>query len=291
MEQAKTPTQLPLPLPLRILRASFPFLQSFLPWMAKGIAVKFFLKPFRYRIPDREKEMDAKAQRQTLRVEGIPIEVYTWGEKGPYVLCVHGWSGRGTQFYAIAEMLLSNGFRVATFDAPAHGRSPGERTNLVEFAQCINAVVQSEKSDPVVLIGHSLGGVASMLYQTEYGKQIPQVTINSPVMEDEIIENYALRINAKAHRVKGWLNDYVKEKIGKNFYEVTGEYLAESFPKVPFLICHDKDDREASIRNLHRLHEKLPLSETFETEGFGHVRLLRADPLLDRLKQFTKGLG
>lgn len=235
--------------------------------------------------------MDGKSKRSRLIVNEKTVEAYEWGETGPYVLCVHGWSGRSTQFHAIIEMLLQQGYRVLSFDAPAHGRSTGEDSNLVEFAQCINALVEQQKELPIAMIGHSLGGVASMLYQREFDRQIPQVTINSPVIADEIFANYAFRINGNKEKIEGWLNGFVKEKIGKEFYEVTGEYLAIDFPKVPFLICHDKDDREASIINLKALKDKLPQAETFETETFGHVRLLRAEPLLERLKQFMKAIG
>jgi len=36
---------------------------------------------------------------------------------------VHGWNGRGAQLGAFAPELVRVGFRVVTFDTPAHGRS------------------------------------------------------------------------------------------------------------------------------------------------------------------------
>lgn len=39
---------------------------------------------------------------------------------------VHGWSGRGTQMSKIAEALVEQGYRIISFDAPAHGKADGK---------------------------------------------------------------------------------------------------------------------------------------------------------------------
>jgi alpha-beta hydrolase superfamily lysophospholipase len=48
------------------------------------------------------------------------------------ILLVHGWSGRGTQLFKIADELLKQGYSTISFDAPAHGKSPG-KTIMVDF--------------------------------------------------------------------------------------------------------------------------------------------------------------
>ena len=58
---------------------------------------------------------------------------------GSTVLMVHGWNGRGAQLGAFAPELVHAGFRVVTFDTPAHGRSPGRATNLPEISEAIQA--------------------------------------------------------------------------------------------------------------------------------------------------------
>jgi pimeloyl-ACP methyl ester carboxylesterase len=52
------------------------------------------------------------------------LAVVEWGE-GPVILCVHGWSNRGLRFSPLIEVLADAGYRLVTFDAPAHGRSQG----------------------------------------------------------------------------------------------------------------------------------------------------------------------
>jgi alpha-beta hydrolase superfamily lysophospholipase len=75
------------------------------------------------------------------------------------VLLVHGWSGRGTQLFKIADELLKQGYSTISFDAPAHGKSPGKTTIMVDF---ITTILEIEKQfGPFdAAIGHSLGGMS-----------------------------------------------------------------------------------------------------------------------------------
>lgn len=285
----KNTAQLPLPPALKLLRALFPIIQLVLPPLAKKIGVSFFLKPFRFPLPEREKAVASKAKSKTLKVDQYEIATYEWGSGEEYLLMVHGWSGRAMQFHALIEHFVALGYKVISFDAPGHGKSTGGETNLVEFAACINAIVE-KNGDPKALIGHSLGGIACMFYQNHYEKAIPQVTINSPAIPDEIFENYAYRINSQKEKVAKWIRDYTLKRFEREFDSVSGQELSKGFGQVPFLIVNDEDDREVSLENAQVLHEHLLGSEMFITKTFGHVRILRAPELIDRLDQFVQKL-
>lgn len=84
---------------------------------------------------------------------------YEYGKSDRKVLLVHGWSGRGTQLFKIADELLDNGYSVVSFDAPAHGKSKGNTTIMSEF---IASILEIEKQyGPFEFaIGHSLGGMS-----------------------------------------------------------------------------------------------------------------------------------
>ena len=99
---------------------------------------------------------------QEVEINGKKVALYQWGEQGkPLVLLVHGWSGRSGQFYKFIPELLVNDYHVIAFDAPAHGRSKGRRTNILEFVEVIQYI--SEKFGPIYSgIGHSIGGAAIM---------------------------------------------------------------------------------------------------------------------------------
>ena len=79
--------------------------------------------------------MAKSAQKEMLFIPELnkKVMVYTYGYSKRKVLLVHGWSGRGTQLYKIADKLLENGFMTISFDAPADGKSPGNSTMMTEF--------------------------------------------------------------------------------------------------------------------------------------------------------------
>jgi pimeloyl-ACP methyl ester carboxylesterase len=71
-----------------------------------------------------------------LEHKGRHIAMWTWGarsKEAPAVLLAHGWGGHAAQMRAFAFPLLQAGYRVITYDQPAHGvseaSSPGCRTS------------------------------------------------------------------------------------------------------------------------------------------------------------------
>ncbi|MDZ7614559.1 MAG: alpha/beta hydrolase [Flavobacteriaceae bacterium] len=72
---------------------------------------------------------------------------------------MHGWSGRGSQLYHLADKILENRMMVISVDAPAHGLSTGKKTNMLEYIQVIEEI--DKKYGPFdFAIGHSWGGMA-----------------------------------------------------------------------------------------------------------------------------------
>ncbi len=289
MAQNNNTAHLPLPLPLKILRALYPIIQTLIPPLAKKIGVGFFLKPFRFPLPEREKAVNEQATVEEIKVGGQTIKVYEWNKGKPYLLMVHGWSGRAMQFHAFIEHFTQKGFGVLSFDAPGHGKSTGGETNIVEFAECIKSIIDL-KGEPFALIGHSLGGIACMFYQRWNETEIPQIIINSPAIPDEIFENYAIRLNAKKERVEEWIRAYTLKKFERDFDEVSGKELSKNIKKAPFLMVYDENDREVSLANAQVLTENMPWAQYFQTQGFGHVRILRADVVLQRIEEFIEAL-
>ncbi|MGB0430398.1 MAG: alpha/beta fold hydrolase [Bacteroidia bacterium] len=290
MAQKPNTAQLPLPGPLKVLRAMYPVIDALIPSLAKKIGVGFFLKPFKFQLPDREKGVAKIAKTNLAKINGHDIAVYEWGNGKNYLLMVHGWSGRAMQFHALIEHFTAKGFRIVAFDAPGHGNSKGNQTNIVEFAECIKAII-ADYGSPVALFGHSLGGIACMFYQKWNETRIPQVIINSPTLPDEIFENYAYRINGKKHRVEKWIRDHVKSEYNRDFDEVSGKELSKGLKQAPFLVVNDEDDREVSLRNAEILKENLPWAKFFVTQTFGHVRILRADVLINELNDFVESIN
>src|SRR3989304_6214218 len=92
-----------LKIPKLILQTS-KFIAYFSSKLVTLFAAKLFTSPIKHKIPKRELEMYSKSSKK--------------------ILLVHGWSGRGTQLFKIADELVKTGYSTISFDAPAHGKSP-----------------------------------------------------------------------------------------------------------------------------------------------------------------------
>jgi hypothetical protein len=103
--------------------------------LVTAYAAKLFTTPVKHKIPKRELKMDSESIHNTIYIPAIDksITVYEYGKSEKKALLVHGWSGRGTQLFKIADSLLEHGYSIVSFDAPAHGKSKGSTTIMSEF--------------------------------------------------------------------------------------------------------------------------------------------------------------
>src|SRR5712691_2373566 len=129
-----------LPIALVALRLLFRLSGAVAPPLAARFASYLWYRPQRHRPPVREQGLLGRARHVPMRHAGKRIAVYDWG-KGPTVMLVHGWSGRGAQLGEFVEPLSGAGYRVVAFDAPAHGHSDGRDTTILEISEVILRLV------------------------------------------------------------------------------------------------------------------------------------------------------
>ena len=106
---------------LRLTRAAFGAMQRASPDLAARWAARIFCSPPRRAISERMAAWLRDARRFNVTVGKRRVAAWTWGERGPGVLLMHGWGSRGARFVDLGGALLANGHRVVTFDAPGHG--------------------------------------------------------------------------------------------------------------------------------------------------------------------------
>ena len=166
-----------MPVAFLLLRLAIRLLGAISPALAGRWVYRLWFQPLRYPEPKREKEWRRTSQPLDVECHGQRLAVDSWGA-GPVVLMVHGWNGRGVQLGAFTPELVRAGYRVVTFDAPAHGRSPGRATNLPEVSEAIQAVARA--CGPVhAIIGHSFG-VACSIYAVRQGLKVNRIVAISP---------------------------------------------------------------------------------------------------------------
>ena len=260
-------------------------LQFIAPTLATKFAIKLFKTPIRFKTPEREKMMSKSAQKELLLIPELNKEVivYTYGYSKRKVLLIHGWSGRGTQLYKIADKLLENGFMTISFDAPAHGESTGKTTMMHEFV--IAAKEIEKKYGPFeIAIGHSLGGMA-VLNSIKQGLQLKKaITIGAGDIITDIIVAFLHKLELKPTMVHK-----IKQHFYKKFREDIDDYSACTSANevlIPTLVIHDTEDKDVLVSCAHHIRQNLKQGELLITNRLGHRRILKDSNVINRIIEF-----
>jgi len=81
---------------------------------------------------------------------------------GPTVLMLHGVGGGHDAFAPQLEHLATQGYRAVAWDMPGYGRSaPVQPYHFKGLAERCIALIDSLQAAPVVLVGHSMGGMVA----------------------------------------------------------------------------------------------------------------------------------
>jgi pimeloyl-ACP methyl ester carboxylesterase len=250
-------------------------------------AAKLFVTPIKHKIPKRELEMDRNSLQKLIKVPAIDKEVvvYEYGKSEKKILLVHGWSGRGTQLFKIADELLKSGYSTISFDAPAHGKSPGKDTIMVDF---IATILELEKQfGPFeAAIGHSLGGM-SVLNAIKKGLKVNHaVVIGSGDIVEDIMDDFVAKLELKPN-ISTLLRLHFEKKYGEKMNSYSA-FLAAKETTIPVLVIHDNDDPEVPVKAGIHIHKHLKNGELLLTNGLGHRKILGNSKVIERTVQFIQ---
>ena len=250
-------------------------------------ASRLFTTPIKHKVPKRELEMDKKSEQQMIDVPSInrKINVYEYGKSSKKVLLVHGWSGRGTQLCKIADEMISLGFQTVSFDAPAHGKSPGSSTIMVDF---IASIIEIDKQfGPFeIAIGHSLGGMSVMNAIKEGFMVDKAIIIGSGDIVEDITDDFISKLGLKPKMSK-LLCEYFEKKYGRKMEDYDA-YKAAEKSLVPTLVIHDKNDPEVPVKASIHIHKHLKNGELMLTERLGHRKILADQQVIEKIINFIK---
>ncbi len=212
------------------------------------------------------------------------VRIYYAGD-GPAVLLVHGWEGAALGFEAMSKAFINAGFRVVTFDGPAHGTSPGSKTNLIELSRVAQDLGRLSGGFELV-VGHSFGGVVAGHAIDAGLKTNALVTIASPASTDYILDQFQSIIGA-SNRTR----DALGKKITQIAKRPTSELALMHFVKrllSPGLVIHDENDGLVPVENAHEIAKRWPNAHLTITKGLGHSRILRDALVIDQVVEFAR---
>ncbi len=106
------------------------------------------------------------------------------------VLLVHGYAEHCGRYNHVAGTFVDQDAAVYAYDQRGHGRSEGRRAYVDRFEQYLADLdlfrhhVQAQTADvPVFLFGHSMGGLAALLYTLNRAPDLRGLLLSAPAIE------------------------------------------------------------------------------------------------------------
>jgi alpha-beta hydrolase superfamily lysophospholipase len=128
------------------------------------------------------------------------VHVRRWPAEEPrrLVALVHGYGEHIGRYEHVAQALLARGATVFGPDHVGHGRSPGERALIKDFEPVVDdlhrVITETRKKLPVVMVGHSMGGLIAVRYAQRYGDALSGLVLSGPAVGLSPV-------------LRGWLSD------------------------------------------------------------------------------------
>ena len=120
-----------------------------------------------------------------VELNGVKLHYLDYGSAGkPPMLCLHGGAAHAHWFDFIAPAFTS-GYRVLSLDLRGHGDSAWAEQHTYSFqtfAADVDAFVQKLDLRDFVLVGHSMGGMVSLLYASNYPGRVARLIVIDSIM-------------------------------------------------------------------------------------------------------------
>jgi len=209
------------------------------------------------------------------------------------LLLSHGLAEHSGRYGELAEFFVAAGIAVYAHDHPGHGKSGGQRCHIRRFAefrdvlaQLLTLVRQAHPDLPLVLLGHSLGGLIAadflLQQQSEFAAAVlTGAAIRSPQQPSRIVlcsnrlvaallpRLGVLRLDASGiSRVPQVVSDYNNDPLvyrGKasaglvNAIFLAMDRVVENAGSIrlPILIMHGSIDKLTAVDGSKLLHERV----------------------------------
>lgn len=249
-------------------------------------ALDLFRTPQRRTKKEPSKIFD-QAEKLIFDLDGISIRGYRWNRnENKRCLIIHGFESSIVNFEQYIHPLISKGYEVLAFDAPAHGNSGGKWITAPLFAKMITTIY--ENYGPVnSFIAHSFGGLALSiaLENIEHDGSFKVVFIAPATETKTAIDQFfnLLQLNGEVRKEF----DKLITGIGGHPAEWYSIRRAIRNIKAKVLWIHDDNDQQTPIRDALMVKEDDRPNVIFIiTSGLGHRRIYRDRKIMQEILDF-----
>lgn len=252
-------------------------------------AYQAFFSPTQYEVKPRDREIISLGNTYRVPFGGGELAVTTWGESGPAVLLMHGWSGARAQMTGFVEPLLAAGYRVVAYDQPAHGESDGKMTNLLEIAPTMD-LIKGREGNFEAIIAHSFGTLVTSyaLVNRNYPPPSRLVYLGSFNRLLDSLPRFQVLAGLPDALLDG-LRGMLYEDFGKDVLDaIVNEAMTQKIA-IPALMIHDQGDNVTPIEDSRAIVQVWKSARLIETEGLGHRGALQSKDIHAQVVEFLKG--
>lgn len=230
-----------------------------------------------------------------LSKDNVRIFYQSWQVKEPkgIIFVSHGLGEHSGRYGNLMEKLEGQGISFYASDHRGSGISGGIRGHVDDFGKYVldqkhvveNIIKKENPGVPVILLGHSLGGLIAEHYALNYPEDLFGLILSAPALfpsvpipawktflvkiAAEILPKLTLKneldanfISTDKRVVREYLDDpLVHDQVSAKFYQEflkyckTGIYRAGEL-KMPLLVIHGREDRLVSIRSSEHIYER-----------------------------------
>lgn len=212
---------------------------------------------------------------------------YLWGgQDGPAALLVHGWGTDSSSMHGLVAPLRASGYRVAAFDAPRHGVSPGTRATMGQFVRATGAVLDA-LGDVRVIVAHSLGSIAAVGALAQ--RQEPPVDCLVLVAPAGSVAGVLERWSRNELRLRRPIVERIYQELHRHngvpvsHWDIVG--LGAGL-RCPVMVIHDPHDDVVPFTEAKTLAAGLPDARLTAMAGHGHLGILMAPAVKDLIAGF-----
>ncbi|MBO9698925.1 MAG: alpha/beta hydrolase [Sporocytophaga sp.] len=273
---------------LSLIRFYFKHLTLIKEDFAISFATKLFKTTRRSKLKKAEIDFLDSAQKFDIPYKNENLKGYSWGTNGPAILLIHGWDSKAAHFKDFVPYLLAAGYKVVSFDGPAHGNSPGKQTDMIDFGDAVEALMRKTK-DFKGIIAHSFGAT-SVVHKLSHINDFPiekLIAISCSFDPPGVLTRFGSFLCMRQPLISKLIQDFEKK-----YPEASKTFKIKSYIRTvrakDILLIHDKNDRVIPFNDTYELVEEWGNANFLLTENLGHKQIIKDPTVINHVINFIQ---
>lgn len=160
-------------------------------------------------------------------VNGQEIHYVEAGQDGRQTaLLIHGWS---SSWYATSPLfgLLAQRFHCVAIDLPGYGQSPPlkKRATIPAYAELMADLLETISDGPVVLVGHSMGGMISLTLALRHPALVERMVLLNPTISGRLSGMINVMISPITAMERFGLGSLIVSAVERTFVGITDRLM------------------------------------------------------------------